>query len=303
MRSNCVASRIFIGCLLLSAATTAQDAPKFDSTSDEAVLLRYRFAEGDSFPIHMNMDITMNMDMGGMKMEMPMKMTMDGASKITSVIPEGDFNAEMVINRVTMNMDAMGMKMEFDSSKTPEPREPQYKPLVAMVGKPIKLTLSPLGKVSNVDAAAITDAMKQANPVTGDPSMQQFDQMLNSSFIVLPENPVKAGETFDSGEIIQDIPEMGEMRFRVQYKVLAVSGDKDQVLLEPIMDMAIKPSENAKAPMDAKLNKAGGWMLFDVSRGNVAQSSLAMDMTMQIEQMGQKVNMIMNTKAAYSTLD
>lgn len=290
--------------MLFSVAAVAQEPPKFDSTSDEAVLLRYRSSEGASFPIHMNMDIAMDMEMGGMTMKMPMRITMSGVNKTVSVTPEGNFNAEMIIERVTMDMDAMGMKMAFDSTKTPEPQEPQYKPLAAMVGKPVKMTYSPLGKVSEIDMAAMTSAMKEAGPASsGKGTLEQLDQMVNSSFVSLPENPVRAGDTYDGGEMVQDIPDLGELRFHAQYKVVAVSGDKSQVLLEPIMDLTVKPSGDSKAPLDAKLDKSGGWLLFDVSRGNISQSFITMDMTMHVEQMGQKMNMVMNTKSAYSTLE
>ena len=301
MRKELGGIGLLVCCLLAGAAIFAQEPPKFDSTSGEAILLRYRFAEADSFPLDLLMDMKMNMDMGGMKAEMPMNMTMSGECKVTAVTPEGNFEIEMVIARVTMDMDAMGMKMKFDSSANPEPKEPQFKALAAMINQPMKMTITSQGKVVKADVSAITAAMNKANPAAGGQASQQMDQVMNSSFVALPENPIKAGDTYDAGEIVQNIPKIGEMHIKVQYRITAVSGDLKQVLMEPIMDMSMKAAQNATVPMDMKLEKARGWLLFDVEKGNFAQSFVSMDTAMQLEQMGKKMNMQMKTNVTYST--
>lgn len=286
--------------LLLSGTVAAVDAPKLDGSSDAPVLLRYKFEAGQEFPFDMVMNMTMSMNMGSMKMEMPMEMTSEGRCTVKGVTPEGNFQMEMIMTRVTMSMDMMGNKMAFDSKETPAPTEPQFKPLAAMIGKVVTAVISPRGETIEVKADALVDAMKEVDANSGDQMKQQFSQVMNSSFIQLPENPVKIGDAFDSGAISQDIPGVGTMEMVIHYKVSGVSGDGAKVMLEPTVDVKIVPAPEAQGKMDVKVDSASGWLLFDIAKGNIGQSNMLMNMNMTMEQMNQKMDMLMKMDVLYS---
>lgn len=290
---------LFALAALLAASfpVSAIEAPTFDATSDEAVVLRYKFSAGDQFTTHMTMKMTIKMDMGGMKMDAPADMDMDMVCKIAAIDENGNFQAEMSISHVAMKMEMMGTAFSFDSATNPNPTEPQFKLLAAMLNKTISATMTPRGQLVKFDTSSLEAGLAESGP-QGEQVMQQLNQMMNNLFIGLPEGPVTAGGEYDGGTITQTIPDVGEMVLEVRYKVLSVSADLKQAILEPSVTMTLKAKEGAPATMNMTMEKYEGWILFDVEGGNLVKSNILSTMHMTMEQLGQKMDMLMDMDVA-----
>ncbi|HNT87398.1 MAG TPA: DUF6263 family protein [Candidatus Hydrogenedentes bacterium] len=283
---------LLLVCAVLPIAS-ALEAPTFESTSDAPVLLRYKYAKGDEFVGRIAMTMTMKMDMGGMKMEAPMEMNMEMMCKVSGVDDSGNYQLEMRIGRVAMKMEMMGTPLAYDSKTDAAPSQPQFKPLAAMVDKRMTAAMSPRGEIVTFDTAELTAGVAGVDP-QAEPMIEQMNQMMKNAFIALPEEPVKAGETYEGGTVTQSVPDMGDMVLDLRYKVRAVSGDETQVLLDPLVTVTFKPKEGAVAVMDMKMEEYKGWILFDAARGNLVKSNVDSIMRMTMEQLGQKMDMVMD---------
>jgi len=293
MRPRSIVLLALVTTLIASFTGWALEPPAFDAVSGEAVLLRYQFSAGEQFDTHMTMNMALKMDMGGMKIDTPAEMAMDMACKVTAIDDNGNYLTEMRITHVTMKLEMMGTSLSFDSETNPDPSEEQFKALAAMLNKTVTATISPRGELIKVDTSALSAALASAGP-QGDQAIQQMDQMMNNLFIGLPEGQVKAGDEFEGGTLTQAIPEVGEMVMEIRYKVRAVSSDLKQAILEPSVTLTVKPKEGATAAMDIQMEKYEGWILFDVDGGNLNKSNVLSTVHMIIDQMGQKMDMVMD---------
>jgi hypothetical protein len=277
-------------------------APMFPETSTEPILLRYKFTPGDTFRLSVDIGLAMRMEVMGQSMEVPMVMSMYGELKTLSVEPNGDYRLSAVFQRVTMESSGAGKSVSFDSQKAADGIDPALKPLQSMVGVPVQVKITPTGRILETDYSLMEEALRRAGAAAGLAELtRDVDKSLHRAFTMLPEEPVRAGDLYPAGELVEAAGELGEIRGQVQYQVLAVSGDRTRALLKPILEMTFVPSPNA--PIQPRLESGGmeGWILFDADKGNILQSAGSMKVALEFTQNGQTLNVKMILKMTSRT--
>jgi len=282
--------------------------PKFDSTSSEPVLLRYKCRPDQKVKFGLDMDTNMDIGAPDGKVTVETAIKMEGGYEVTAVESNGDFQAVMTITRATMNMNmsagpGKSQRMSFDSDKDAGGDvNPAMRPLLAMLKVPIPVKVSAVGKLLETDMHPLLEALDRAHAgAMAKELQQQATKLFESTFVQLSESPVKAGDTYDAGNLVQAVPGLGEMRARIRYKVLAVSGDKKQAVLLPKAEFSLESKPGASEKIKMESTAIDGWLLFDVEKGNIQRSAADVKMGMIINAGGQSGRMDMTMKMKFHT--
>jgi len=78
--------------------------------------------------------------------------------------------------------------------------------------------------------------------------------------------------------------------------VLSISGDKKQALLQPIGDVTLRNQPECPVKVEMNYGKITGWILFDVEKGDIMQSTGLSSTEMTMSQGGQSFVMKSDTK-------
>lgn len=267
---------------------TVAGRPRFSSTTREAVLLRYKLKPGQVFVMDLDAEIKTELRVPGRgNVKIPIDMTMAAKCEVERVAANGDASAVMTFTRITLDSSGPAT-LSYDSDADGDAVMPQLKHLATLVHNPIPVKVTELGKVLDMDMHVLYDAMRRAGAAA---MMQELkntaDQMVQSTFVQLSPDPVKAGDTYDAGEIVQVVPQVGEMHNAISYEILSVSADRTKALLRPMSTFELKPL--AGAPVNVKLESGhmDGWILFDLERGNIMRSAARVVTVMSISAGGQ----------------
>ena len=259
------------------------------------MLLRYKFAPGQVTAFDMDMRLKMGIAIDGRGQEKRIKvdtdMKMVGKYVVQSVDPSGDARATMTISRATMEVTGDN-PMSYDSAKDSTPSDPNLAGLAAMLNVPIPVRISARGELLDADFLPVQAAARKM----GRAALKQVDQatskLVENSFVQLPEGPVKRGDTYDAGKITMGDAQMGTMSATVRYRVKAVSADGKQVVLAPKARFEMGKS-GAMSKMKMKSNEVGGWVLFDVAKGNIDRSQGTAEVEMSMSEGGIAMDMTM----------
>lgn len=284
---------------------SVEGCPRFPTTSNDEVTLRYKFMPGQKVGFNFDMDsIT---EIAGSKpeqrMTVSMNMTMSGDYEIQSVDANGDFRASMVIGRVTMKAKAR-KEVSFDSDKDGSGGNPAFRPLMAMLKVPIAVKVSPVGKLLETDIQPLLEAVRRAQGgALADNVKDSAEELVKSAFVQLSEKPIKAGDIYDAGEIVTAMPGAGEMKAKVRYKLVAVSGDRKQAILQPKAEVVFNSQPGAKEKYKLDASSMDGWILFDIEKGKGVRSAWDMKTRMTTDVKGQKGRMDITMKMRFNTSD
>ena len=275
--------------ILLAPAVLAQDddflkfknEPTFDTTSSDPVLLRYRLKAGQVLKIDMDMDMDMVVRQGGQTMKMKQIMKFKAKAAVTAVDSEGNISAVVKITRFQMKMSGMA-DIDVDSDK-PEGMDENFKPLMAMINVGIPCKMSPIGKMLETDLEPMRLAMRRAgNAALSKIFEDSTGKMVEGTFVELSVDPVKAGDTYKAGTIVED-----QMKMKMSYKVKSVSGNKKQVLLQPIGELEFDKDAFDGADVKFEKKDMAGWILFDLEKGFATKAEVRLHMIMEMSQGGQ----------------
>lgn len=235
--------------------------PALNGTSADPITLRYRLKAEQVVKCHMQTDTDIAISQGGIKLNIKQSMQFDAKMAVTDVDGEGNISSVVKITRFQMAMSGMN-DMEFDSDK-PDEMDENFKPLMAMINVGIPCKMSPIGKMLETDLEPMRLAMRRA----GDAAMEKVieesaAQMFDGTFVELSEQPIKAGETYKAGTIVQD-----KTKIHVAYKIGAVAGDKKTTILEPEGKMEFAADAFPGIEMKIKKERVGGWIHFDLEQG------------------------------------
>lgn len=272
------------------------DMPKFDSTSKEQVLLRYKFKAGQTVKMDMDMLMDNEIKAGGQNARIGITITMEAGYTVKSVDANGDAWAVLTITRMTMK--AIGPNViSFDSDKDTDNSDPNLQALKVLLNTPIPVKISTIGKLLDVDRDPMREAIRRAGAAAKLLDFEKTaDEAIKGSFIQLSQEPVKAGDIYNAGTIVKKTEDLGEMTFNVRYKVLSISGDKKQALLQPIGDVILRSQPEGPVKVEMNYGKVTGWILFDIEKGDIMQSSGLSSTEMTMSQGEQSLVMKSDTK-------
>jgi hypothetical protein len=284
------------------------EMPRFDSRSSRPVLMRYKFKNGET--VRMTMDLVMDNSIWLMERKADMHMLISMAAEYTvkSVAENGDAWADFTITRMTMKAASPESPggITFDSDKEQQGADPKLAALKILVKTTIPVKVSSIGKILDMDLDPIHEAVARAGEAA---AMLDFgktaDKAMKSSFTQLSLKPVKPGDIYEAGTIVEKLENLGEMSLTARYRVLAVSGDGQRVLLQPLGKMSLKPVSENSGTMKMSMDKGNvdGWLLFDVEKGNIVRSAAASCMDLSMSQDNVTMKMITDTKIRCENLE
>jgi hypothetical protein len=247
--------------------------PKFSTTTQEPVLLRYRFKPGDRFSGTIDLLTTTNMVMGVERISVPTRDRKFFSCIVQKLTPEGNACINLVFTRFTITVMDSTRTFHYDSDVNKNPTQPGFNFIAAMLNQNVPFMVTPQGKVSYINLQFLQEAVRRAGARTMPDSLEvTVNQGLRGAFIRLPEKPVAVGDFFDAGKTIEEEVGIGTMTSSVRYKIHSVSADKKRVLLKPVVQYSMDiPSEHTFRFKTDSISM-DGWVLFDCERGNIDRS-------------------------------
>lgn len=206
MKRRALGTACLIG-VAFAAAAMAQAA-------DDAVLLRYQFKPGEEFRYRMTMSGDMGTTIGGMtppagaalpgKIPSTVSGTYELVEKVTSVSPEGVAAVSVAMDKMDTTTSVIGMNVVVRLGAG-------GKVETLMNGQPMPLPNMPNTTLPNPLYEIKIDPSGKVTPTTPSPSSamsrlfggQNISAMFNSDLpgigmLMLPEKPVKPGDTWDT---------------------------------------------------------------------------------------------------------
>jgi hypothetical protein len=262
--------------------------PAFGSTSKEPVLLRYKMKPGQVEKLAMDMDIDVTAHQGGQDLGMKMVMRIEAKTAVKEVDDDGNISALVKITRMTLKMSGQ-QEAAFDSDK-PDDDNPQFKAASAMINVGIPVKISPVGKLLETDLEPLRLAAKRLGDAALSKSLEDgANKMFEGVFIDLPEKPVRVGDAYKAGTIVEE----KFMKMHLSYKIRSVSGDGAQVVLEPVATMEVAPEAFPGTEVKVKEQQFDGWKLFDAARGHMSKAAGRMKFVLDINAGGQTATLEM----------
>jgi len=257
-------------------------------TTTDAVKLEYKFTKGTKTDYAINLDAQVEM----MGQQMTTETNMEGQYEITGVDTSGNASILFSITRIAIAMPLA--EISFDSNNEEDRKNPQGVAISQMLNKSVNLSVNPSGKVLSVEYGEMEEMMKMQM----EQNVSQFNQ---TTFILLPDNEVKEGYTYQD-ETAQNFRGL-EIITVNQYTVRSISKDKTMVILdlEGKMNTVTTLIED---DAEIKINNGTvtGWIFVDLNKGFIAKSYISSKMDISMTQMGQQMdmttitNILMNAK-------
>ncbi len=278
-----------LALLLPASAAHAQDrdslrpgnVPTFASTSDEPVLLRYKLKTDQVERVVVDADMDVNVRQGGQELAVKMTMHMEAKARVTDVDAEGNISAVVKITRMTTKVTGPNA-VEFDSDKPGD--DPKFQAVTAMIGVGIPCKLTPTGRLLETDLEPLRLAARRAGDAALARSVEDgAKKMFDGTYVQLSEKPVKAGDTYKAGTIDAD-----KYKFHNSYRIRSVSGDRTQVVLEPVTEVEVTAGA-FPAGVDARIKsqESAGWILFDLQKGHASKADVRLRLVLDVTAGGQ----------------
>ncbi len=240
--------------------------PDFEKTSDESVLLRYKFTKGEKITFKFITNIDIHTTAGDVNMNMGMR----GHYHVDTVYPDGSALAMFYLSDIITKTTGLA-EMSFDSRNEDDRNNYQYQELSNLVETNIPVLVTPTGELPDMSRNPHAQALAAASSFYDN---QQLESLLQGSFTQLSEEPVKKGDIYEAGNL-KTVATQQSMSFDISYLIEAVSGDKKQVIMVPKADIE---SEETIEESDFT-----GRILFDLDKGNIVRSFGTMEMSMTIQ--------------------
>ena len=153
------------------------------STGADGIILQYKLSEGQT--VVMSSEVVTKMETEQMGQTMAL-----------------DMNATTVITNKVLASSAEGMELELEFTKMMQsmesPMGSQDTDFSELTGKKVSYKLNPLGEVSDEKGFEDLPSITNASGETLDGDM--FKQVASSSFIRLPDHPVKLGDSWTNAD-------------------------------------------------------------------------------------------------------
>jgi len=272
--------------------------PKFSETSADPVLFRYKLKAGQVQKTFLEMDMNSTVSQGFQKVVIKQSMKIDAKVAVTGVDAEGNISAVVKITRFRMTASGQA-EVDFDSDKADAPDE-NFKGLLAMVNVGIPCRMSPIGKLLETDLEPMRLAVRRAgNAALTKVLDDSTEKMFEGTFVELSEAPLKSGDTYKAGTIVND-----QIKTHVSYQLLSVAAERKNAVLEVQAKLEIPKEAFGGADVNIKSEKVSGWIHFDLDKGYARESEVKVKMLMDVKAEGESASVdVRMAMKMTSTLD
>jgi Family of unknown function (DUF6263) len=255
--------------------------------------LKLKLDKGKPFYQEVTTETKQDMTVMGMKISQTQKQTFYFSWTPKDKDKDGNWIVTQKIEGVKLDIEIGGNKIPFDSTKPEAGAGPLTEFFKALVGSEFTLTIGKDMKVAKIEGRdeflkKLSSTNQQMEPLLKQIlSDESLKQMADPTFSVVPDKPVKAGDTWQKTSTLN----MGPIgSFETTYKYLYEGpDDKDKKLQKIKFETTLKyspPGPNAGGGLPFKILKAdlqgkdsNGTMLFDNDKGRVASSTASSKLT------------------------
>ena len=298
-------SRVLVrgGMVLLMLAAFAGHA------AAQAVQLRYQWKQGEVLTYRTEVR-TVSSVTGGPRGTETFGQTLSQTFQLTvaAVNPaDGSATLRQSIGAVSVEINTPAGKIAYDSTKPiaddADPRvQGVAKTLGGMVGEAISVTMAPTGEVRRIDGAArvvqkLIDNLPR-DPMSGGlaqniKAMLSEDALrssLEQSFSRLPEQPVKAGDTWTTEQTVS-AGASGRVLGKSTFTLKAIDGTGDAAVARIAVSLALRQDEVPAAGTSTVVklgagSKGDGEVVFTISRGRIETNTMMTSMPSTVTMRG-----------------
>jgi hypothetical protein len=228
---------------------------------------------------------------------------MQSCYSVKEVLPNGNAVVELYFTRVSLSLQdpSTGKNTAMDSNNPEDLKKEDFMKFRYMLNVPILAKITPRGELLETDTNPLSKALKDAGEIAllGEIT-KQFNEAMHDSFIQLPNESVKVGDVWEAGVLAQSNPLLGNLNAKIKYKIVAVSGDNKQAILEPLVEFSMDKGKTGPL-MALKRSSMKGWILFDVEKGNIVKSYGDVSIEFTITQGKQSSSLSMDMVSKYKS--
>jgi len=239
--------------------------------AQKSIELKYNLKVGDQFTTVSEIEQTIQFEANGQKITLDQDMAFYITSDMDSV-KDGLITQRSTFTRIVMNQQIFGMEINYDSDDSStfnSPMGPEFaNQMNKLINASVISVMDERGQVKEMDMSALGTESEMPSTVT-----------TGNNYAVYPDHKVSVGESWESQLETQ---ENTKMAVKMVYTL------KKATRKEAFLDLKGDLSANMDNP-DASGNLDGtiaGTMTVDRKTGMVKESSIQMDMTMDVDQNG-----------------
>lgn len=271
--------------------------PRLSETTDAPRLLRNRYEPGDTRRQTLRMSMEIAMPPGRKPARIAATTDADLTARIVEVSPEGNGRVATTIDRMRTEVyadDALAVRA--DTSDPSSADDPAVSALQAIVGTTMTAVMSPQGTALELDFRENATAVERIAGEAGAAAARGALDALASRFtdwamVMLPEKPVRAGDTFDGGTTRAALrPGMPGLEMQQAGRILEIASDGSRAVFE------LKPrvTFSGDGPVRWITAEADGWALLDLAHG--FPLDMAMRFRMVAEADGERIVTVMSMR-------
>ncbi len=277
------------------------------STAEAAKTLRWKFKEGDKVNYALRQKGDMNVNAGGVELEIKTLQIMDLTWTVKSVAADGTAELSQVVDRVQMKLSTPFTGDFAYDSKSEETPEGQVWQMLGpfmegMIGQEFTMKISPTGQISEITLPAkLQEAIAAQGSGGGGRGMmmgggfseEAIKELVARAVINFPAEAI-GDEPWEQVVDVKMGP-LGTQRTAITY-TLAGEADADGKKLDKITlatELTLEPpgegEESEDAPeieMEITEQAGSGEILFDAETGRTIKSDSTQTMTMEGDFMG-----------------
>ena len=283
---------------LTTGNATAQEA------DSKGYNLKWKLDPGKKLTIAMEQDISMEMTIGGQKVNTTTKSQTWMGFDVTEVNDDGNTVVESTLQRVKMSMNAPQLgDITYDSDSGDEPTgiaAQLASAFTPMLKVPFKQVMKTSGEVVSVDIPE--DALKGVKG-PGAPTKEMLEQLSRNASLQFPSDYVQIGQKW-TNESEMTTP-VGRLKVANEYTYAGPVevGGKKLHQVDVVVSMDFGEGENQLgAKIEVVEQNTKGQLFFDNEAGHLDHSEIDQNMTMNISVVGQKTvqKITQKSKAVFS---
>ena len=305
-----------------NATSTKNNNIAQKETPDVGFMFKISLKKGANFAISVKNDEEITQELAGQKQSVKQTNQINYDFKVKSVDEFGNFTADITIRRIQKELDAgNGNKQYFDSKIKDDNNSdvpPDIKSLKSLIGKKYSITLTPLGKVTDVKGTdkminsiiKKVDADEKTNNLLRMALMQEFGgdnvaHFYEKLFNYIDGNTHKQGDKWEKvydiniGVMLKVISDYqltnisdNTLTIKLKSKLKDVTGKKNREIEGYIISMDVKGEQEGTI----KINKNNGF----ISQNTVTQRIYASETRAMKSDKSQRQTMKTTKKAKYT---
>ncbi|MFO0946329.1 MAG: DUF6263 family protein [Planctomycetota bacterium] len=276
---------LWLGALLSCFATVAP--------ADAQAPLTWKFTPGESLYYSVVQDRHLSTIVDGNTTEETMVRTTDFTLVVDSILPNGSARVRQTVDRIRLKAASPRGKVDFDSNSTDNQAanitilDPT---LGRMVGTAFQFTLSPLGKITDVEATEATKNrfrdLPNAEAILDPKALKAIIPVV----LLFPEKPPEMGGTWTEKIETSDAI-LGKRSILLTYKLEGIVERDGRALQQIAVDQSVTltPKVNPLVKVSLKDARSQGTALFDNQAGRLVEREVKEDLVLEISGAGRNI--------------